>query len=510
MTGIYLCNPDNYKDFASFVARKVFDYRIITNPAMIDADIETVVTDSAIPLEKFPIDYQISLGVNDKFKTCLNDWDSLEYLLSIHHVSAHQANKYHRLGGAFIKSSQNTLSAKDVLSEIDEVLLSDYKPLKLKFPAVDRKEEVQQELSNDNINEISNLNQITSDEPLYNDSILPKFDDNNSQLSPDEDIQSDNIDRTKLGTVDSVVNEIDVKSDASLVKKLSSDARLTVEDSNPQSHSGLMIPDIPVVRIKVHQRFHVGGHSKTKQNIVLLYGASPICGASTIAYSLAVSLSKTGGNTLLIDLDILKPGLTSAIWKANDINTNDPATCESIFHVPFEKYCSNISLFAKSISFHDYSLQFIGSSNTNDLSLNLSLLAYDYSSYLYYMSQMFDYVVVDVGRFDSHCGYQANLLSSLYCTPYFVYSCNSEHSLGNGMARTKNVPYNLSAILNRCNSTTNPFIIEKDLQRSVISCVPNIHSIHNHLIDKVIDDYTNYDLTSWKQLVSGIGDNYNE
>lgn len=211
-----------------------------------------------------------------------------------------------------------------------------------------------------------------------------------------------------------------------------------------------------------------GSRVKMIRRVIVVGSVSHQSGCSSLAYNIACGYgSEPGNKVLLIDLDILNPGLSSKVYQTFKLNYHDTCGIDSILQTNADAYISNIDLFTKHIVNHrGEGFSLIRGNSVYNADIKKALTLANYIGLIDRLSEIFNVVVIDIGDCSNRLPYQQYLMSKYYTV--MLYNCFNKKSIMESHQYLLDLATPFDFVLTRYSVSINPVELERNLHRRFI------------------------------------------
>lgn len=465
MIAVFLHDLHNKQAFSELLKSYVLDCKVVYSKLQIQESFDYVLVDLQTPVLGFDIERQVHLGdgkSTSQFKLNIETVEGILEYASHYQLKDLQETDIFSLS---ILADNISLDTEVLLSTLDKELEnsggfsvdSDLEDL------ADQRITAERVRSEEKLKDMQTIE--AKNHQIAAETKLKELAARNSQKKLAENNNETASEVLETGIFTTGVSEISSKGLSEILEDYSDKA---AQPTKCTELTRFKQPDIPAMRITEKRGPLVGRGKMSYSNIVVFFGASSKCGASTLAYSLACELSQEiSRKVLLIDLDIAKPGLTSDIYALNKFDVNDDCNVASLFLHNFSEYSANLEYLVHAVENGESRFSFLGGSVPSDFQSRAILSSYDYGTFISYLSKEYNTIVIDAGKFTGASAYQMYLLRTTF-QKIFVLSCSTKFSLEDGIISASVIPYDFDGVLNLCTAKTNEFIIQKALHRPII------------------------------------------
>lgn len=228
-------------------------------------------------------------------------------------------------------------------------------------------------------------------------------------------------------------------------------------------------------------RIRLGDRSAAYSKVVLVLGATAQCGATRFSYMLA---NKLAGNkkTLLMDLDILKPDLSKLIGGVF-LFSSEASSVRDLLGMSEKEACENIGYMATPLTYPEgYQLDFLGAPVNLAFKERRAMSTAEYAGHLLALTETYEYIVVDAGRFTGALEYQFHLIDAGNVVLGVVNGTRRE-TVREAIETLRQFTFDFGCVVNRLEKNVSPDQLERQLQRRVWGSIP-----HMNLLEKRIQD----------------------
>lgn len=215
-------------------------------------------------------------------------------------------------------------------------------------------------------------------------------------------------------------------------------------------------------------RVHTRRDNAIARRVYVITGTSNNCGISSFCYSLAAALSKsTIERTLLIDMDVLKPGLTKKLTNLYDLEMDSDDTIDNFATMELDDLLTNVEFLTSKIAPTTGGHFSMIRGSALSFKNRKILCSMDYTETLDMLSEVYQNIILDIGAYNGMHPYQDSLINNHYCT-IVLLDCSSIQAARESISIASQIGESYKAILSKCDTKINPFKIQNSLQRPIL------------------------------------------
>lgn len=247
---------------------------------------------------------------------------------------------------------------------------------------------------------------------------------------------------------------------------------------------------VSVSRGSINDALRIGRHAAINTNTAnLFFGVTPDSGVTSLCYLLAQKLSSMfpEQSVCLVDLDIIKPDLTSMISKITGLDSRTDANILNLAQLTTDDWIDNQSYLVSEISVGPSRFDFIAHTTTGFADKRV-LSAYDYMPKIEMLRDAYDFVIVDAGRIQATADYQLMMMASLH-TKVLVADGTSRTTLLAFLRDVVSINVDYSIVINKLSRNITPAVLERQLAREVSASLPVKNSLEPFILNgNMVDD----------------------